>query len=239
MILPLQSGRAADLTLPMLTALGKDSFLSLTKFLLHVLHNIIANPHKKAYRKMKTASRVSCAWTGLHRSFPNPSTTSSSSRVHSAFCILPLQTVMAALQKPATIDLLKVLNMRKEDEYYIMDDDPVDVAKLEVGVLPQPQTKPRVPPTNPPLQEIMNAIIATRKRLNVLEAWEVFPTDIVRNDLLGAGTFGEVYSGWSPCRAVPCCGVRWLCSEQPRSSAQPPNPPRLSLQAPSRAAMLR
>eukprot|EP00051_Salpingoeca_urceolata_P026135 m.476207 g.476207 ORF g.476207 m.476207 type:complete len:394 (-) comp20467_c0_seq1:872-2053(-) len=39
------------------------------------------------------------------------------------------------------------------------------------------------------------ALVAQRKKLKVLEAWELFHSDVVRDTLIGAGEFGEIYSG--------------------------------------------
>lgn len=43
----------------MLSKLGKQSFLLTSKFIITVTHNILAQPEKKLFRKMKTSSKVS------------------------------------------------------------------------------------------------------------------------------------------------------------------------------------
>ena len=47
-----------NLSIVLQRRLGRDVFMAISKFLITVLHNIIINPTKAIYRKMKTTSKV-------------------------------------------------------------------------------------------------------------------------------------------------------------------------------------
>ena len=45
------------------------------------------------------------------------------------------------------------------------------------------------------LEDCMDLLVEARKRKNVMEAWEVFPSDLELGDKIGSGKFGAVSEG--------------------------------------------
>eukprot|EP00054_Salpingoeca_dolichothecata_P026301 m.187312 g.187312 ORF g.187312 m.187312 type:complete len:854 (+) comp25616_c0_seq5:39-2600(+) len=102
------------------------------------------------------------------------------------------KTVSTALEDPNTQQLLQFLNMKSDGEYYNLEGE-IQIDRLA---------------------NVENALTRARKKLYVLEAWELFPSDIMREEQLGAGAFGEVYKGTWRGRSVAIKSLKPEASER-------------------------
>ncbi|EGD78666.1 TK protein kinase [Salpingoeca rosetta] len=85
-------------------------------------------------------------------------------------------TVKRALETEAAQRLLDFIGLQRQGDAYILDGD----------LSHDDQQR---------LEWLEEALISTRKKLFVLEAWELFVQDIQLDHRIGAGSFGDVYIG--------------------------------------------
>ncbi|EGD72986.1 focal adhesion kinase, partial [Salpingoeca rosetta] len=83
------------------------------------------------------------------------------------------EIIQQILAIPFTHDCLIACNFVKHDKYYKLQGD-IDVKDLHA---------------------CMDLLIEARKRKGVMEAWEVFPSDLELGDKIGSGKFGAVFEG--------------------------------------------